>query len=386
MIQISVSLDDKEIARIKVCDRINLIAGNSGSGKSFTAFASERRNDDTYDVKVINLMDNTSVNYSLCKSVADLQLFISDRENDYTVCIIDEYLADDLKEDSKLQWLREKMYGKCAYFVIFQRDYLSDFKSGVNSIYRLVKEDNLIVNKRFVILSEVDSADELKELDKILVEDKESGFSIIRHFFQPDTQIAKTLGHLKEELNLIDVISARGDANLKEKMKELKGLNILTFMDYDRGAFMLKIFKLATDKNEIDISKFIFVRAELFEEIICSSEFVKSLGKFDADMVENPENYLDCSFESRGQYFIYLLKSYFVDAQYKNGKIITRPRYKKNNPACFKRNCKDCTNMICGLRNDSADKLDLVFTGKYKFIADLYYMLKEKKESQSNQE
>lgn len=380
MIQISVinSVDGKEVVQIKVCDRISIVAGDSGSGKSFTAFASDERNEDLYKLSVVDLKTNEAIGYTLCDSQTDLENFINSKNTDRTVCIIDEYLAGKLC-DNKKQVLRQRMYKKCAYFVVFQRDYINKFELGISSIYELVLDNGLIINKRLIGFNEVKDVEELEEIDLILMEDNSSGFTVIRHFFQPDKQIAKSLGQSVDDLNLIDVIRTNGNGDIIKELKNLHGRKILTFLDYDRASYIFSSLLCAVKSNEIDLSNVIFVRAELFEEIACNSKMMHNIPEVNIDAIEHIENYMDCSFESRGEYFIYMLKTNFVDTQYKNGKAVTRPRYSKNNPACFKRNCSDCGNAGCSLRDTSDDKINLTFTGKYKFIVEFYYMLKERK-------
>lgn len=216
------------------------------------------------------------------------------------------------------------------------------------------------INKQYVFETPLRFNDEyslgnITKCDLILMEDSKSGYQIFRHYFQVNGKM--------------DVKNSEGNGNIPKKLLEFgEDHDIIVGLDYDKGSWALYYIKTLIDSKQLNKNKIYFIRMEAVEEVICNSELILSKCPEMKDFVENIENHIDCSIKHRGDYFMLLLKMFFIS---KNGSSL----YAKNNTSCFRRECKDCEVSQCKFREDIQPKVKMLFSNKYKILYELYTYL-----------
>jgi hypothetical protein len=183
------------------------------------------------------------------------------------------------------------------------------------------------------------------------MEDSESGYKIMKHYFDSDK---------------IHVIHSNGNGDIHKCLVDIpNGESTICGLDYDKGSWALYHINELINNNTLNRANIYFIRMESFEEVLCNSELVLSKCNKMRDFVENMDKHMDCTFKHRGEYFLTILKQYFIT---ENGK----PKYRKNSFSCFTKSCTTCSNTSCKFRNNTDNKAEIVFSNKYKILYKLH--------------
>lgn len=313
------------------------------------------RPNNPYAVKAYDQNKN-DVKIIYCSDIDNLESVMKDKEKEFSVVVIDEYLADEINSiENKVT--RGKLDTVCMYFVIFQRDNEVRYHLGVNSVYEVVYDNGykFIKSLKFNEISNIQS---IMDHTPILVEDGKSGYKILRKYFDIP--------------NIMEVIKADGNSKIPLKLTEHTNKKYICSLDYDKGSWVLYKIRKSINEGKLSADNISFISMESFEEIICNSKLLQDKNPELKELANNVEKYIDCSFQHRGEYFLTLIKRYFVD---KFGD--THCKYTKKNVRYFIRECKDCKNLDCTFRQDSVEKVTIIFNNKYSIIYELYKKLKD---------
>lgn len=297
--------------------------------------------------------------YYIAKETNFVERYFSE-DTDNSVIIIDEEKSSEVLEPGYEKWQRVGKENK--YLLVFNRDLTVKNEVGVNSLFEVERIDGVyrFKNRRFPVNTNRDKPFYLGK-NCILVEDSNSGYHTLEHYFGK---------YMKIE-------TSKGNGSFSTKLIELckKGYNIVAFLDYDvGGSYLYNVSKgLGKYKNQV-----VFVESESFEEIVCNSNlFLSHVSADIRNRVENYEIYMGCSKEHRGIYFLDLLKQNFVYVD-KNSRIPkTRPLYDKDDIDCLVKGCVSDNRYNCGFRDDTDPCLwyKIIFSNKYESIADWLELL-----------
>ena len=349
-IEITKKFNDACVAELKITDRMTIVAGDSSTGKTHICNMLEERDGSAYNVSAFD-HKGRGVKIHYCASIGRFEEVINDESKDYSVVVIDEYVATELNkiENMKIRGLMDKVK---KYFIIFQRDDIIKYHIGVNSVMHVKYIDKKYIFENPLRFNDEYSLGNITKCDLILSEDSKSGYQILKHYFQIDDKMS--------------VRKTGGNGNIhKELLKFNKEHNIIVGLDYDKGSWELYYIKTLIEANELDKNKIYFIKMESAEEIICNSNLILNKCPDMKDFVENIENHIDCSFQHRGEYFMTLIQKYFKT---NNGNAL----YTKNNTGCFRRDCTDCTANQCKFRDNTEKKVRLLFCNKYEIQYKLY--------------
>lgn len=359
-IRITRKFDSSCVAELNVTDRLSIVLGDSATGKTHICSMMEEREDSAFEVKAVN-SDGNDVPVYYCATLARFDEIVSVMKKVNSVIVIDEYVTTQLLRDNLKSGLLNTVSN---YFIVFHRDATVKFNVGVNSVFKVDYTDHVYRFQKAINFSVESNIERMKQCDLMLIEDKKSGFIIMKHYF--------------ETPNKMKVDTTSGNGKIEDKILSAynNGHNIIVGLDFDMGANMAYNFRDMVLRGEFGKDSVFLINMECIEEIICNSELIISGCTHMLELVKNMEKYIDCTFRHRGDYFLELLKRYFVVLDPNNPDKEPRSLYVKRNGGCFTRNCKDCRQSNCNFRNDEVDKAELTFSNKYKMLYDLYSYLK----------
>jgi hypothetical protein len=342
------------VASLKITDRITIVAGDSSTGKTHICSMLEKRDDSAF---VVDVKDSKSRNVELnyCATLENFEQLMYDENKDNSVIVIDEYVASRL---NKIENMKSRGYMDkcCKYFVIFQRDCVIKYHIGVNSVYKVIYEDKQYKFEKLLRFNDDYKLGNITKCNTMIVEDSASGYQVLNKYFDID--------------NKMRVIKGNGNGDIHKDLQKFSQSNVICGLDYDKGSWALYNIHKLIGKETLDRRKLYFINMESFEEILCNSDLILDKCPDMRDYVEHIENHMDCTFRHRGEYFMFLLKKWFVT---KAGYAL----YGKNKVHCFVNECKECTATNCKFRDDSQDKVSLIFANKYKIFYELYCYLIE---------
>lgn len=339
------------VAVFNTFNKLNIITGDSGSGKSLfieNMILALRNIDDWYfecnkEVKVITL--------------ANIDIMF-DKKYKENLFILDEDVSEVIR--SRLKDIKNSN----NYFVIIDRSLELKIDTNVKAVFTLKmladKKCNGITpyifqNKFKLQPGDTDKMD-TRLYEYIITEDSTSG---------------KQFWSMFKKLKLIDYPNLQGNGDMYKKLEiiqsKLNGKKILVALDYDRGS--IAINKIITNDN-IDNKNITFINMESFEEIICNSEFILSKFPEMRDKVINYQNYIDASYKSTANYFNELLYKYVrVQSPIKeNGERNSNIFYSKgmkNFKQCFVDNCCSFNKYDCVLYTNQ-DKRCMMVSNKFE--------------------
>ena len=131
------------IAELKITDRITIVAGDSSTGKTHICSMLEERESSAYKINAFD-SKGKKVGVHYCASINRFVEIFKDKSKDYSVVVIDEYVATELSkiDNKEIRGLMDKV---SKYFIIFQRDNIIKYHVGVDSV-KHVK----YVNKQYI--------------------------------------------------------------------------------------------------------------------------------------------------------------------------------------------------------------------------------------------
>lgn len=353
-IRITRKFDASCVAELKIADRLNIVLGDSATGKTHICSMLEEREGSAFDIVAIN-SDGENVPVYYCATLSRFEEITLDKSKDYCVVAVDEYVATELLRDNKKSGL---LSTTCKYFLVFHRDATVKFNVGVNSVLKVVYDDHIYRFQKALNFNKEYNLDNLKKCDVMIIEDSKSGFKIMKRYFNIS--------------NKMKVENTEGNGRITARILEAynEGHSIIVGLDYDMGANMLYKMQDLAVRGELDNNNVYLINMESIEEVLCNSELILSKCPTMIEPVRDIEKYIDCSFKHRGEYFLELLKHYFV-IQNGNNK---RSLYTKTSASCFVHECNECTRTSCKFRNNT-EKVTMVFSNKYNILHELYCYL-----------
>lgn len=340
---------DEPVFSFKTCYNINVISGDSGTGKT------------QFITSVQNAIDNIDNWYLECNHKVAVVTGISQLDRlaeDEKLIIIDEDTVNAYRKNHNILDLRK--YKK--YFILLDRGVAGKSDININAIFKISceysnKDDTVIKQHKIEPMYPRRDVFDYSNISSMVVEDKESG-----------------LLFWKSALKGIDVIDiglyGNGNVinNIKYALSNYKGKCIIS-LDYDAGAVVMQ--SILRDK-QIDKSRISFLKLECFEELICNSEFILSKYPHIKDKVINYLDYMDCNYKSTGHYFSKLLfDNVKVKSPIKNdGDRNVTKFYDKgmdNFKECFILDCCTYNKNDCPLFYNN-DKIDGMLCNKFEFL------------------
>lgn len=343
---------------LETFNKINIIAGSSGSGKSHFFSVLNMAILGAYPWRfTCNNSEGEKVKLIQINNITDLSLILNGYTN--SVIVIDENITQLIKKNNDLGKLEKSK----NYFILLDRDIRTRIQINVSAVLfaeeHSLKEEKIIVFKPIVKLNSQPINEDIKsKITHFITEDTASGRIFWENIFDAEIKIYKP-----------DVPGNSGIKNAIIELlvhKKISG-DILIALDYDRGSKeMLDIL----DCTEIDKSRIHFIALESFEEIICNSEFILDKYPELRDLVINYRKYIDATYRSTGAYFSSLL---FTFVKQKppieiKGKRNVEQFYRKGIEyfkQCFIDDCCGFNSESCKLQYDG-DKKKAMLANKFE--------------------
>lgn len=341
-------LTGKHVANLNITDRINLVVGDSGTGKSHICDMINPRGNAIFKHEA-HTHKGVPVRVVYCEYIDTLKTMIQDKEYDMSVIIMDEYLATEVNKPENIK-IKNMLDGARRYFVIFQRDNIIKYNVGINSLFKVVRHQGIYRFEKYIHLNEIVNIGNITGCTHIITEDSKSGYIILSRYFQDDTDMV--------------VAGSDGNGDFDKKLIEYNGHSIICALDYDKGGWQICNILDKIRAGQIQKNKIKFIRMESFEEIIANSRLISDIKPEILELANNIDKNMNCSYRHRGEYFSALIIKYFNDGAH--------CKYTKNNISCFIKECKDCNNVNCKFRNNTEEKCKLTFSGKYGILYQLY--------------
>lgn len=291
MIRIYEKISDDLIAELKIVDRLTLIIGDSGTGKSHICDMLVKTVSNPYYYKIEDT-NKKCKDIIVCSNKDDYIRNLTDDSKDYSVLLLDEYGANELRSDKDRKNLILKYY---KYTVLILREGINSFNVGLHSIKELGYRDNVYKLEDDILKKVELSDDELRSKNCIITEDSKSAYQYFKYYFGESKLIVDYAK--KDEKDLTGVM-----VTLLNKIEQ--GKNIVGLIDYDMGGGIIYNIK----ENYINEYRNVtFIAAECFEQMILYHAMIyDKLNENEKDMVENFYNYISCDYKHRGLYFLEL--------------------------------------------------------------------------------
>lgn len=271
------------VYEFELFNRINVILGNSGTGKTYLANGIDLaiQNRDPWSLEC-----NKEV--YVVNRITDLDNLFNKNE---CLVVIDEDVTEDLRHTNKLKQIAESK----NYYLILDRQSILKFDINVNALYQLTEKKDI---KEPIKIYKLETYFDMR------MDFDNNSYSKIKNFVTEDTESGALFWReLLNNLNFVDISTKQGNGAVVDKIKytlnNFDG-NILVALDYDQGANAM--WRIMYDED-IDKSKIRFIPLESFEEVICNSEFILSKFPELRDKVINYKNYIDASYKHSGKYF-----------------------------------------------------------------------------------
>lgn len=349
-LKVSKSYIDVPIYTIDLYCRINIVMGDSGSGKTY--FFNSLNN----AIEGINPWEyecNTEV--LAISTISSFKDTVKNKTN--ALIVIDETTVQNIRKQGLMNLIIESK----NYFILLDRQTTVKCETNIKALFEINSTN--IEGERIFTFNNI-----------IKTEDRsESSFNDnIKYIVTEDTKSGMTFwSTLLTKLELVkygEVDKLGNDVGgngvvvdiIKHKIKD-KNAYILLVLDYDQGATTL--YKILSDPD-IDKSKIILVNMESFEEVICNSEFILSKFPEMREYVINYKKHIDATYKHTGAYFSSLLFK-FVKVKSPLKELGTRNCMKfydkgmKNFKECFLDNCcayncgEDCKLFITDNKKDN---------------------------------
>lgn len=340
-IKIHKRFNNQCVAELNITDRLTLVSGDSSTGKTKICSMLEDREGSAFRVEVYDSKKN-KVDLHYCTSLNRFEEVLLDSSKDMSVVVIDEYVATEInKIENKV--IRGKIAKTCKYTVIFQRDCIVKYNVGVNSVMHVQYQNGMYKFIKPLAFNDNIELGNITKCNVVLMEDSKSGAKILSKYL-PNNMVK----------------TSRGNGDMPKELEILYSKeNVLCGLDYDQGGTALYNINNLVKEQSLDRGSLYFINMESFEEVLCNAEFILSKIPILRDYVNNMEKHMDCTFAHRGDYFLNLLKRMLYSSN---------ATYQKNSFSCFTTNCRDCQNKQCKFREETKDKIDVLFSNKYDLL------------------
>lgn len=302
--------DVKADFKVKLKYRINIVTGDSATGKSFLIDG------------FINAINNGGVwNYKCNKNVIVINTLNTAKAllstNTETLFIMDENITDAIrsgKQDVSMKDIEKSR----NYFLIFDRQSTLKIECNVKAVFKLVRRVmNNSIEYRLESYFGLDKASknniDVNKYKYLLSEDAKSG----KVFFK----------NILTKLITLDLNGQGNGAIARTINKDIVKSGVLIALDYDVGSISMQNIINKVIGNEM-IGNIGFIPMESFEELICNSEFILDAFPEIKDLVINYEDHMDASVKHSGKYFSKILHEYIKQTppilKSNNGKNITK--------------------------------------------------------------
>lgn len=354
------------ICNINVYDKINLILGDSGSGKTylFNGLRLAIDNREPWNYTCYNHLNiNIKLKVYAVSNIETLILLLKSEIN--SVLVIDEDTTQEIRKRSMVGDLRKSN----NYFILMDRQMEIKLDVNVKAMFKLKERKynkyKILDFKPFIELQKENIDDlNISKIRCMITEDTESG----RIFWE-------------KIFNKLDVVKFEnyGNGSIKENIE--KALNsregdLLVAIDYDEGG--VQMHQIYNSQN-IDFNRLHFIPLESFEEVICNSDFILSKYPNLMPFVKDYKMYINPTHKSTGKYFSALLFNYVkVKPPFsaKSNKNVTKFYAKGADyfEECFIKNCCSYNRKEC-MMHYTGDKKKAMLANKFKeyrvFISDL---------------
>lgn len=270
--------------------RINLVTGESASGKSFLVQGFR---------EAINLTGTWEYSCNkevvLIQDVSALQVMLQSKRE--CLFIIDEDTLDTVRSNRVSVSMRDIIKSH-NYFLLFDRQSSIKVECDVKAVYVLAsnKENGHVTYRLDPYFKLGDTGDvDASKYKYLITEDSMSG----KTFF-------------KKLLHKLEVVDLNGDGSgalAKTITPELLKHGIVIALDYDCGAVALQSIIHKCRENGWTGTAGL-IPMECFEEIVCNSDFILDAFPEMKDKVLNYEKYLSADDKHAGKYFARLLKEH----------------------------------------------------------------------------
>lgn len=156
MVQIDISSkrDNKNIVSLHICDRLTLMVGDSGSGKSLTCDALTRASRQGSIYKYTAYRGSKQLRVVTCTSVVEMQYYYNDKSFEGNVIIADEYVANEAVANGVIL---ETITKSNVYTILMFREFKKKINIGLSAVHELYKDaDGIIKNRAYIKLNEVE--------------------------------------------------------------------------------------------------------------------------------------------------------------------------------------------------------------------------------------
>ena len=364
-VSIKKKIDDKSVAEISLTDRITVLIGDSGTGKTYICNMLSERIDNPFYYIAGNRKNKFSTRVFVYDNLRTFERDLEDLELDGSILVLDEYAAGKLSSDTKLA-------GKVAkankYTLIISRECTIKYNIGVESVKKVEYTHGIFKVTRYFTEENTNQNNDSKLMltDCILTEDAKSGYQFLNTVFG----------------SMIEVRSSKGNGSFPKLAKEYTkaGKKVLGILDYDIGGIaMVAMYNDRTEKQFLD--NIMFIRLECFEQLVCSSDFILSKATDrEKDAILNYEKYMSCYFEHRGVYFYKLLRNIMTVMGTEEPRHEVK-LYSKDSSGCLHKECcmRDAALAAnCKFRTDQ--KIYDTLHGRYEDMWKLYKHLKDSKQ------
>lgn len=340
---------------INLFNRINLVIGRSGSGKTYLADRLRDIRDNVLPWKAecyVNEDKDKQVKIRLLDNIEYMNEMLSELDQ---LIFIDEDTFQLIRQSGNIS----KIENSQNYFVIMDRQSLIKLDINIRAIfifkrYRLNGEIAYKTEEAIKLYTSSITDVDIHNIKYIITEDTESG----KQFWTS----------MLDKLEMIES-AAQGSGEIRKTLEKLDKLDgdILVALDYDRGA---RIIQDIIRSKKINNNRIHFIPLESFEEVLCNSEFILDKCNHIRPLVLNYKKHITCRSKSTGKYFSALLFQYVKQKPPINvtSKRNAEQFYKKGMPnfkECFIDDCCSFNNAGCKLRF-SGNKRKAMLANKFK--------------------
>lgn len=327
------------IYNIQIFDRISVVLGDSGTGKTylFDAINHALNGEDPWTYNCFNNLDTSiKIDVYTVNSIAIFNNIIKNTTG--ALIIIDEDTTENIRKNNLVRTMQKSK----NYFLLLDRQMVSKIDVNIKSMF-VVEECRYKKHKTFKVKNAI-------EMHTVDVNTKD--ISNIKYMITEDTKSGKVFW--EKTLSKIQLLEFKeyGNGsiakNIEEALNKIDGI-LLVALDYDKGGIQMQ--HICNSKN-IDLSRVLFISMESFEELVCNSEFILKKYTMLRNLVRDYKLYITCDVDSTGKYFSTLLFKYVKakpPIQPRNGKNITK-FYKKEASyfeECFIDDCCAYGNTQC---------------------------------------
>lgn len=309
--------------------RINILNGNSGTGKSYILELINLFNQNNKTVS-INTNNNIEI-YTFNRETYKLYPQAYSKQNCLFIIDEDDYIY--------INRLIRSLHITSMILIISRKEIYTE-SINIKGVYKLEKLDNIIYNTPYLDKEPKFNIRSFNNYSTVIIEDSNSGYKFFQYFIYH---------YLKYD---IPVLSSQSNVKIVETIKNnhLKG-NILIIADgSDFGGIYFKLIK-EIYKLERNINLY-FLLPESFEYILLKSLFMKPISPLSDTTYYNDVELLEFTSGSIEKGAEKILYNITKDKYYE---------YKKSRlNKCYHQNCNNCENANkCILYNES-NKFDLI--------------------------